>query len=205
MTNMKSILAPLLSKTLLAMALASGAGAAFAGPTYHVSIDTSTLGSGTAYIDLALGALTDAAPVTATLNNFSGNFGSYTETNGASSGSVGAGVVLMNGTSYNDLFQSIVLGGLFSFDVSFETSGSGSGSGTTFYSALYGSDMQTYLGLQGNLVQIDLQPGTADVVAPNNAFASVQAQPAADVPEPASWALLVGGVGLLGVMRRRRA
>lgn len=203
MSTIKSIFTPVLSKSLLALALASGAGAAFAGPTYHVSIDTSTLGSGTAYIDLALGALTGAAPVTATLNNFSGNFGSYTETNGASSGSVGGSVVLMNGTSYNDLFQGIVLGGLFSFDVSFDTSGSGSG--TTFYSALYGSDMQTYLGLQGNLVQIDLQPGMADVVSPDNAFASVQAQPAADVPEPASWALLAGGAGLLGCMRRRRA
>jgi len=199
MFNIKSIL----SRSLLALALVSGAGAAFAGPTYHVSVDTQTLGTGAAYLDLGLGSLGGAAPVTATLSHFTGVFGGYADLLGASSGSVDGTVVLNNSVGWSDLFQEIVLGGLFGFDVSFDTSGDGAG--TTFGVALFGADMMTNLGLPGNLVQIDLQPGMADVVSPANAFGSATVAAAADVPEPAELALVMTGLGLMGLMRRRRA
>ena len=198
MFNIKSIL----SRSLLALALVTGAGAAFAGPTYHVSIDTQTLGTGTAYLDLSLGSLGGAAPVTATLSDFTGVFGSFTDRLGASSGSVDGTVVLNNSVGWSDLFQEIVLSGLFGFNVSFDTSGEGAG--TTFGVALFGADMTTNLGLPGNLVQIDLQPGMADVVSPANAVGSATVAAAADVPEPADWALLMTGLGLMGFTLRRR-
>jgi hypothetical protein len=200
MLNLRAIL----SRSLLALALATGAGAAFAVPTtYHVQIDTSALGTGPALLDLSLGSVEGAAPVTATLDNFKGVFGEYSDRLGDSSGSVAGTVVLGNSEGWNDLLQAILLGGLFSFDVSFETSGEGPGS--TFGAILFKEDMSGYLGLDGNLVQIDLMPGAADVVSPGNAFATVTTGSSADVPEPADWMLVATGLLLMGMMQRRRS
>jgi hypothetical protein len=196
MTHFKS----LLSRSVLALALATLSAAAFAGPTYHVAIDTATLGSGDGYLDLTLSGLVDSAPTTATLSHFAGTFGSYTEQYGMAGGSVADAITLINaGGGWNEFFQSLTLGGLFSFDVSFDTSGSGAG--TTFGAALYDSDGITYLGTAGNLVQIDLLPGTADTITTPTALADVTAE----VPEPSVLLSLVIGLGAMGGALRRRA
>ena len=187
-----------LSHSLLAVALGACAGV-FAAPVYHVTIDTSTLGNSNAVLDLELGALTgNAAPVTATLNHFMGAYGA-SDFSGSASGAIGSSVRLVNDAGYSGLLQSIMLGGLFSFDLSFDV-GAGGLDGSSFTAMLYNADFSATLGMDTPLVQIDLMPGQADVVAPANAFASATA-----VPEPSTLLSMVTGLGLLGFGLRRRA
>jgi len=194
MLNLKKFL----SGSLLAVALGACAGV-FAAPVYHVTIDTSTLGNSNAVLDLELGALTgNAAPVTATLNHFMGAYGA-SDFSGSASGSIGSSVRLVNDAGYSGLLQSIMLGGLFSFDLSFDV-GTGGLDGSSFTAMLYNADFSATLGMDTPLVQIDLMPGQADVVSPANAFASATA-----VPEPSTLLSMVTGLGLLGFGLRRRA
>ena len=194
MLNLKKIL----SRSLLAMALGA-CGSVFAAPVYHVTIDTSTLGNSNAVLDLELGALTgSAAPVTATLNHFMGAYGA-SDFSGTASGSIGSSVYLVNDAGYSGLLQSIMLGGLFSFDLSFDV-GTGGLDGSSFTAMLYNPDFSATLGMDTPLVQVDLMPGQDDVVSPANAFASVTA-----VPEPSTLLSMVTGLGLLGFGLRRRA
>jgi hypothetical protein len=194
MLNLKKIL----SHSLLAVALGA-CGTVFAVPVYHVTIDTRTLGNSNAVLDLELGALTgSAAPVTATLNHFMGAYGA-SEFSGSASGSIGSSVRLVNDAGYSGLLQSIMLGGLFSFDLSFDV-GTGGLDGSSFTAMLYNPDFSATLGMDTPLVAIDLMPGQADVVSPANAFASATA-----VPEPSTLLSMVTGLGLLGFGLRRRA
>lgn len=201
MLNVKTTL----SRSLLALALAAASSLALAGPTYHVSIDTSTFGTGSAYLDLGLSDYGDSGPVTATLSHFVGDFGAFSELDGDSHGSVAPGdtVVLHTGSAaWNDLFQEIVLGGPIKFDVSFDTGATGNTS--SFAAVLYNGDMSDFLGMPGSLVQIDLTPGAADTVSPNNDFAAVSADATAKVPEPSTLLSMMTGLSLLGFGLRRR-
>lgn len=194
MLNLKKIL----SRSLLAMVLGA-CGGVFAAPVYHVTIDTSTLGNSNAVLDLELGALTgSAAPVTATLNHFMGAYGA-SDFSGNASGSIGSSIYLVNDAGYSGLLQSIMLGGLFSFDLSFDV-GTGGLDGSSFTAMLYNADFSATLGMDTPLVQVDLMPDQDDVVSPANAFASVTA-----VPEPSTLLSMVTGLGLLGFGLRRRA
>lgn len=193
MSNLKKIL----SRSLLAVALGA-CGSVFAAPVYHVTVDTTTLGNGSAILDLELGALAGAAPVTATLNHFMGAYGA-SDFDGNASGSIGSSVRLVNDAGLSDLFQGVMLGGLFSFDLSFDV-GTGGADGSSFTAMLYNPDYTAALGMDTPLVDIELMPGQADVVSPANAYASVSA-----VPEPSTLLSMVTGLGLLGSSLRRRA
>jgi len=199
MSNFKKIL----TRSLLAMALGA-CGSVFAAPVYHVTVDTSTLGSGNAVLDLQLGALTgSAAPVTATLNHFLGAYGA-SDFSGSASGSIGSGVRLMNDAGLSDLLQTIMLGGLFSFDLSFDV-GTGGMDGSSFTAMLTNPDFTANLGMGTPLVDIELMPGQADMISPANAFASVSPAAVSAVPEPSTLLSMVTGLGLLGFGLRRRA
>src|SRR5690349_5355821 len=145
----------LFSRVMLAAALATGAGAAFAGPMYHVDIDTTGFtGLGAGYLDLSFFAGRVSGPATATVSHLSGEFGADVEMSPGVSGALDGKLVFDN-TQYADLFRSINLGSTFSFDIAFSGPDSGFG-GTDFDVSVYGAD---YSQLLASVVHFALQPG----------------------------------------------
>jgi len=191
MFNLKNLFA----RAMLALMLVTGAGAASAGPTYQVTIDTQGL-SGIGQLDFAFLGLETAGAATAFLSNFSGNFGDFV-LEGDASGDRDSGILLGNSVFFNDYLQTVTLGGVFRFNVMFDFAGEGDG--MTLGVALYDEFFTTYLGTEGNLVQFDLMPGSGVTVSAAEGLTRV-----AEVPEPASMAMLLAGLMLLGATLRQR-
>jgi hypothetical protein len=193
MFNLKSVV----SHACLAAVLALSAGAALAIPGYHVSIDTSSL-AGDGYLDLTLAALAGAAPATATLSNFTGNFSATAFTQGAVGGGVDSTLSFTKGESFNELLQAITFGGHFGFDVYFDVATAGS-VGSTFAVALVNAAMTDYVaGTSSDFLVIGLLPGAEPTTTSATSLASVTA-----VPEPSSGTLLASGLLLLAMYTRR--
>jgi hypothetical protein len=192
------IMQSLLSRILLAAALATGAGMAAAGPVYHIDIDTSAF-SGDGAFDITFLAAGEAAAATATASHFTGAFGSYADFSSGVSGSVD-GTVTFSNAMFAELFQTITLGRTFGFDLSFDGPDGGD-TGTAFAVSLMDALGSSYL-VDTPLVEITLRPDAIKLSA-NPAYASVTEQ-VADVPEPAEWALMLTGLGLMGFSLRRR-
>lgn len=189
----------LFAKLVLAMLLASGGGQALAGPTYIVNIDTSTLGTGPAYLGLYFSGLVGAAQATATVSNLTGAFIGPAEMSGPVTGALPGPLTFGNANGGGDFMQGITLGGLISFDLSFVL---GTGDiGTTFGWALFNDT--NYLGADGDLGTVSLQPGTATgnvytlVVA--NALSNVQV-----IPEPSTIALMLLACCAMAMIKRRK-
>ena len=190
----------LFSRALLAAALVTGAGAAAAGPMYHVDIDTSSFKDQVAgFLDLTFLPGIESGAATATVSHFSGDFGDMVDMSAPGvSGSLDGQVVFDN-SLYADLFRSINLGGHVGFDVGFSGPGTGIG-GTDFDVSLYDATGMAYLDGAASIVHFTLQPDsiTLDV---NQALATV-GPVAAAVPEPS--ALLLVAIGLMMVAAARR-
>jgi hypothetical protein len=154
--------------------------------------------AGDGYLDLTLAALAGAAPATATLTNFTGNFGAVAFTQGAVAGGVDSTVTFTNGESFNELLQAITFGGQFDFDVHFDVATAGS-VGSTFGAALVNAAMTDYVAGTGpDFVVIGLLPGAEPTTTSATSLASVTA-----VPEPSSAAILACGLLLLATCVRR--
>jgi hypothetical protein len=197
MHNFKNFLA----KLLLAASLISAAGHAAAGPLFRATIDTSSLGTGPAYLGLYFLGVAGAAPATATVSGLTGAFNGTANLSGSVTGGGADPLVFTNDNGGGDFFQAITLGGMFSFDVSFSMAPGPDGA--TFGWALF-DDVQ-YLGANGDLGNVFLTPGAPAgsaqfdlVVAPG------QVGGVAVIPEPSTMALmLLASLGLLLLARRR--
>ncbi len=187
----------LFTRALLALMLVTGAGAALAGPVYHVTVNTAGL-EGTGMLDFIFVGYETSPDATATLSNFSGDFGSATYVDGpAVSGDISSAVVLGGIGTYNEFAQAVNLGGLFRFEVSFDFISAGDPVGLAV--ALFNDDFTAYLGTEGNIAQFELAPGVPDVVEVDGPLVDLVA-----VPEPANMALLGLGLGLMAWTRRTR-
>ena len=188
-----------LSWLALAAALTGTCGQAAATPLYHVDIDTASLGSGSAFLDLYFLGLDGAPAATAIVSNLTGAFDGPADLTGAV---VGTGpFVFGNAGGGGDLVQAIQLGGKFSFDVSFTMLPGDIG--TTFGWALF--DATHYLGADGDLGNLFLQPfapvGEQILVAtPSTGVSSVTM-----VPEPSTAALVLIAMLAMVAWRGREA
>jgi hypothetical protein len=209
-----SALTRTLRHSLLALALGACASLASAA-ALHVEFDTAGLGAD-GWIDLQFNpANAGAALAYADLSHFTGFNGAIAaETAGSVSGDLATGFRIGNDDAggWNDLFHAVHLGGKVGFDISFSGDAAASGAlQSAFGVALYGDhDAQTVLGApgaQGFLLTLNWTPasvpggaGSVGAEVFDAGLASVSA-----VPEPSSWLMLGAGLGLLGMLRRRRA
>lgn len=183
----------LFSHALLALALVSGS--VFAGPSYHVSIATNSF-SGSGEVELAFSGASTTDVSTAVVSNFSSNFGDVTFSEGVS-GSLASLLTMTSPQSW--LVRAVDFGGAFSFDVAFD--GPATGYDGTLFAVSLLQDLD-YL-VQG-AVQISMFPGQEATVSASEIALVTEATPVGDVPEPADWAMLVTGLGLMGFTLRRR-
>lgn len=208
-----SALTRTLRHSLLALALGACASLASAS-ALHVEIDTAGMGSD-GWLDLQFGALAGSPLAAAELSHFTGfNSAIAAETVGDVSGSLASGFHIGNDPgNWNDLFHAVHLGGKVGFDISFSGAiDPGAASDHALFTvALYGDhDAQTVLGapgadgfllsMQWTAASVPGGAGSVATVVYDSAAASVSA-----VPEPSSWLMLGAGLGLLGMLRRRRA
>lgn len=188
----------LFTNALFALALACGAGAAVAGPTYQVTVNTAAFAGTNGYLDFTFNALGTAAPATAILSNLTGVLGPDVLTQGQVAGVPPGPVMFGNDLGFNELLQGVTFGGLFTFDLSFSAEDGIAGS--LFGIALVNDSLSDYVGLPGNIVEILLQPGDATIVNAAGDFAGVNV-----VPEPSDILLMLTGLALAGWITRRKA
>lgn len=190
-------------QALLALAMVFGSGAAVAGPTYYVTVNTSSFAGDTGVLDFAFSnAFAGTVGATATLSKFSGNFGAEYDRFGSVTGAIPGAVTLVNDDLISYLSQNVNLGGVFGFLVNF------SGDFETINDVnesllsvgLYNSDMTELL---AQLVSFTIVPGStagpAVVLVDAGALASVS-----EVPEPSELLLVLTALAFAAVASRRR-
>jgi hypothetical protein len=201
-------------RTALALMLAAATSLAAAAGTLTVELDTSAFGSigSNGYIDIQLNSLPTGAVTTyADLNQFVG-FGSSADAELSNvTGSLASGFRIENVYGgYNDLFHSVNFGSKVSFSVSFSGDADPSGLyGSVLSVAMFGADKMTLLGdstsADGSLLHLNWTPSVT-VGGQGSAAAEVLGSGVAvsAVPETETWAMLMGGLALLGLVRRRQ-
>ena len=198
MYNFKHFLANL----ALAAATIAACGQAAATPLYyHVDVDTASLGTGPAWLDLYFLGLAGAADATAAVSHLDGALDGAPDLLGPVTAGAPGAYVFSNAGGGSELVQAIQLGGKFSFDVSFALAAGTTG--TTFGWSLF--DTTHYLGVDGDLGNFMLQPD-----APLAQQILVTAPPAplggvTPVTEPSTAALMAVAMLAMVAWRGRRA
>ena len=192
----------IITKALLAVTFAIGASAAWAGPTFHVDVDTSQFADKSGAFFLSFNGKQNATSAVAKLSNFTGNFGNELLRAGDVSGNLPGALSFRNSQPENSLLQFAELGGMFGFDITF------SGAfetipnkfGALFGVALLDLEVGGYHGVQGNLLEFALMPpGVVTFDNPTGIVTVVRVQ----VPEPSDLLLVMTGLGLVAFVRRR--
>lgn len=187
-------------QALLAATLAFGIGSATAGPTYHVDIDTQGY-TGTGAIDFWMSSFNGASGALATVSNFTGSLGSETFRFGGVSGALPAMTGFDNSQSFSSVTHDVTLGDKFGFDVNF----SGDfltvpGFASTFSIAMYDA-LGNYLVQPDFLLEFSVNPLTFDDAASVTYTAARNVR--VSVPEPSDILLMMTGLGLVALVRRR--
>lgn len=190
-----------LSWLTLAAALTGTCGQAAATPLYHVDIDTASLGSGPAFLELYFLGLDGAPAATAIVSSLTGALDGAADLTGTVTGTAPGPFVFGNAGGGGDLVQGIQLGGRFGFDVSFTMLAGDIG--TTFGWALF--DTTHYLGADGDLGNLFLQPFAPAgqqilVAAPSTGVSSLT-----KIPEPSTAALMLAAMLAMVAWRGREA
>jgi hypothetical protein len=194
----------LLRQCLLAVALAGASLGALAGPTsFHVELDTAGLGNAQ-YIDFFFSKFGAAPDATVTVSNFTGDSLAVDYAEGAVTFHGDGSVTIGNGP---DFFSNLVdytaaFGGLFGFDLVFSTDflASSSLDNSTFSISVLDGGLAP---ITGTLAQFELSSsGIARVAAERY---NITPLAATAVPEPSDLLMMVTGLGLVGLVRRRKA
>jgi hypothetical protein len=187
-----------LARLAVAAAMIGACAQAAAMPIYHVDIDTASLGTGPAFLDLYFLGLDGAPAATATVWNLAGALTGAPDLTGAVTSGTPGLYAFSNAAGGGELVQGIQLGGRFGFDVGF-TMAPGD-TGTTFGWALF--DATHYLGADGDLGDLFLQP---DAPAGKQILVSAPAAQlgSVTVPEPSTAALMLAAALALAALRRQ--
>lgn len=186
--------------------------------TLRIEIDTSSFGQ-SGWLDLVLTPSNhQASSTSAVLSNFIGfSSAGVPEITGNVTGSFSSDYVLHSAAEAAGLFHAVNFGSKISFDVDFSGAlGSAiNRSLSTLSVALYGVDQTTLLGngdpATGSLLHLYWLPPTVNAggSVTSRVFdpvASVDVATAVSpVPEPSAWLTMAAGLGLLAVVRRRKA
>jgi hypothetical protein len=189
----------LLSWLTLAAALTGPCGQAAATPLYHVDIDTATLGTGPAFLDLYFLGLDGAPAATATVDHLTGALDGPASLTGTVAGTASGPFVFGNAGGGGEVVQAIQLGGKFGFDISFTmTPGD---IGTTFGWALF--DATHYLGVDGDLGNVFLQPFAPEGQQILLATVPTAVSSVTKIPEPSTAALMLVALLTMAAWRRQ--
>jgi hypothetical protein len=192
----------LLRQCLLAVALAGASLGALAGPTsFHVELDTAGLGNAQ-YIDFFFSKIGAAPDATVTVSNFTGDSLAVDYAEGAVTFN-GGSVTIANGPDFSNLVDyTAAFGGMFGFDLVFSTDflASSSLDNSMFSISVLDAGLAP---LAGTMAQFELS-GTGIAVVSAGRY-TITPLAATAVPEPSDLLMMVTGLGLVGLVRRRRA
>ena len=187
----------------LASALVLGAAPAFAGPMYHVEINTAGVDAASGLLDFGFAGTTNADLSTIKLSNFSGTFGAAPAQTIGDVVVLGAGYTMstaIDGMAF--LTRAVNLGGEFGFDIAFADNYTGTDA-ITFAVALYGDNFAALAGVPFPLVTMQLFPAAGQDpayvgVSDSNGFATSTV-----IPEPSELLLMLTGLALAAFLTRR--